>query len=110
VLKAAGFFTALFLAWPFIIYWDILARPDIRELRGVFLCAYFLYFVSYAYFCGLGVTIAVISVRQKLPTKLTAKLGLEGRSGWYEAIRTSFMGTLASGIATYLATSLGSPG
>jgi hypothetical protein len=31
-----GFFAALLMAWPFIVYWDILQRPDLLSLRFPF--------------------------------------------------------------------------
>jgi hypothetical protein len=107
--RTVGFFSSLLLAWPFITYWDILARPDIRDLRIAFLFAYFLFFVAYAYFSGFGVSIALLSLREKMPLSTIKVLGIGGRFGWSETLRTSFMGTLASGIATYLAATLGTP-
>ena len=101
-----GFFAALLMAWPFIVYWDILQRPDLLSLRFPFLCVYLLYFVSYAYFAGFGVSLARFLLRKKLPENLVADSG--DRVAWAEAIRTSLIGIVTSGIATYLAASLSS--
>ncbi len=108
--RTVGFFASLFLAWPFIVYWDLLARPDIRDFRVAFLCAYFLFFVAYSYFSGLGINIARLSIKRTLPTATAKKLGMDDQASWFETVRTSFMGVLASGIATYLASTLGAPG
>jgi len=94
------------MAWPFIVYWDILQRPDLLSLRFPFLCVYLLYFVSYAYFAGFGVSLARFLLRKKLPASLVADAG--DRVAWAEAIRTSLIGIVTSGIATYLAASLSS--
>lgn len=103
--RSVGFFSALLLAWPFIVYWDILMQPTMQQLRFPFLCVYLLYFVSYSYFAGLGVSLARLAVRKKLPTQATENL--EGRLAWLEAVRTSFIGLVTSAIATYFASRLG---
>jgi hypothetical protein len=103
--RAVGFFSALLLAWPFIVYWDILMEPVLQHLQFPFLCVYFLYFVSYSYFAGLGVNLARLVFRERLPQKTTRDLGQ--RLAWLEAVRTSLMGILTSAIATYFASMLG---
>ena len=104
--RSTGFFSALLLAWPFIVYWDILMQPDLQRLQFPFLCVYLLYFVSYAYFAGLGVALGRLALRRELPAAATRDL--QGRLGWVEAVRTSVMGIVTSAIATYFASSLGS--
>jgi hypothetical protein len=99
-----GFFSALLMAWPFIVYWDILQRPDMLSLRFPFLCVYLLYFVSYAYFAGFGVSLARFALRKKLPQALVADSA--DRVAWAEAVRTSLLGIITSGIATYMASAL----
>lgn len=106
--RAAGFFSALLLAWPFIIYWDILMDPTLQHLQFPFMCVYLLYFASYAYFAGLGVEIARLMLRDRLP--VTATADAKGRLAWVEAVRTSFMGIVTSAIATYFASRLGAGG
>jgi hypothetical protein len=103
--RSVGFFAALLMAWPFIVYWDILMEPTMIGFRFPFLCVYLLYFVSYAYFAGLGVSLGRLVVRDRLPKQATENLG--GRLAWLEAVRTSFIGIVTSGIATYFASRLG---
>ncbi|HYR10282.1 MAG TPA: hypothetical protein VEQ60_21080 [Longimicrobium sp.] len=103
--RAAGFFSALLMAWPFITYWDVLMQPDLQRLRFPFLCIYFLYAVSYAYFAGVGINLARLAMRSRLPQ--TATRHVPQRLAWLEAVRTSFMGLLTSAIATYFASVLG---
>jgi hypothetical protein len=103
--RAVGFFSSLLLAWPFIVYWDILMQPGLQHLQLQFLCVYFLYFISYAYFAGFGVHLARLFVREQLPQPATRDL--VGRLAWVETVRTSFMGMLTSAIATYFASILG---
>ena len=103
--RAVGFFSSLLLAWPFIVYWDVLMQPVLQHLQFQFLCVYFLYFISYSYFAGLGVNLARLTVREQLPQPATRDL--MGRLAWLETVRTSFMGIVTSAIATYFASILG---
>lgn len=103
--RAVGFFSSLLLAWPFIVYWDVLMEPVLQHLQFPFLCVYFLYFISYSYFAGLGVNLAHLTLREQLPEPRTRDLG--GRLAWLETVRTSFMGIVTSAIATYFASILG---
>lgn len=100
----AGFFAALLSAWPFIVYWDILQRPDLISLRLPFLFVYLLYFASNAYFAGFGVSLAQVLLRDQLPSSLTTEASK--RVAWLETIRMSVLGIVTSGIATYLAATL----
>jgi hypothetical protein len=103
--RAVGFFSSLLLAWPFIVYWDVLMQPVLQHLQFQFLCVYFLYFILYSYFAGLGVNLARLTVLEHLPQPATRDL--MGRLAWLETVRTSFMGIITSAIATYLASILG---
>jgi len=103
--KSTGFFAALLLAWPFIVYWDVLMDPTMLHLKLPFLFVYFLYFVSYAYLAGLGVNLARLALYRRLPKASTE--GLDQRLELIESLRVSMMGVLTSGIATYLASVLG---
>jgi hypothetical protein len=101
---ATGFFTALLSAWPFIVYWDVLQRPDLIDRRLPFLFVYLLYFIAYAYFTGFGVSLAQLVLRQSLTRSMNADI--PQRVAWFDAIRTSFFGLVTSAIATYLASGL----
>ena len=103
--RFVGFFSSLLLAWPFVIYWDVLMQPDLQHLRLSFLVVYLLYFISYSYFAGLGVNLARFAARNNLPARATR--GVEGRLAWLEAIRSSTLGIITSAIATYFASRLG---
>lgn len=103
--RVAGFFSSLLLAWPFIVYWDVLMQPNLQHLQFPFLCVYFVYFISFSYFAGLGVHLARLGVRSHLPKSTTSDL--EGRLAWLQTVRVSFMGIVTSAIATYFASILG---
>jgi hypothetical protein len=103
--RATGFFSSLLLAWPFIVYWDVLMHPVLQPLQFPFLCVYFLYFVSFSYFGGFGVDLARLVVREQLPKPSTTDL--PGHLAWLDAVRTSFLGIVTSAIATFLASMLG---
>ena len=99
-----GFFAALLSTWPFIVYWDVLQRPDLIDRRLPFLFVYLLYFIAYAYFTGFGVSLAQLVLREHLTRNMNASI--PQRVAWFEAIRTSFFGLVTSAIATYLASGL----
>jgi hypothetical protein len=99
-----GFFAALLSAWPFIVYWDVLQRPDLIDRRLPFLFVYLLYFIAYAYFTGFGVSLAQLVLRQSLTRSMNADI--PQRVAWFDAIRTSFFGLVTSAVATYLASGL----
>lgn len=80
-------------------------QPVLQHLQFPFLCVYFLYFISFSYFAGLGVHLARLTVREQLPQPTTRDLG--ARLAWLEAVQTSFMGIVTSAIATYFASILG---
>jgi len=105
--KMTGFFGALLMAWPIIVYWDIVVSPDRIGLKLPFLFAYILYFIGYAYFADLGVVLAKLLLQASLPKAAT--VGISGRVSRLESIRTSLMGIITSGIATYFASRLGTP-
>jgi hypothetical protein len=104
--QLTGFFSALLLAWPIIVYWDIVVVPDRIGLKTPFLFVYGLYFIAYAYFADLGTELARLLLRTRLPRAETA--GTSGRLSVLDSIRKSLMGVIASAIATYLASRLGS--
>lgn len=104
--RLAGFFSALLMAWPFLAFWDVLMEPSLQHLRLQFLVVYFLYFVAYAYFADLGVSLARLSVRSRLPSNATRDLN-QGIS-WLSAVHASLMGTVTSAIATFLVAQLAS--
>jgi hypothetical protein len=101
---ATGFFAALLSAWPFIVYWDVLQRPDLIDRRLPFLFVYLLYFIGYAYFTGFGVSLAQLVLREHLTRGMNAEI--PKRTAWFEAIRTSLFGLVTSAIAAYLASGL----
>ncbi len=104
--RLTGFFGALLMAWPIIVYWDIVVVPDRIGLKLPFLFVYGLYFIAYAYFADLGIELARLTLRSRLP--LAETVGTTGRLRGLESIRKSLMGVITSGVATYLASRLGS--
>jgi hypothetical protein len=103
--RAVGFFSSLLLAWPFVVFWDVLMDPSLQHLQFPFLCVYSLYFVSYSYFASLGVDLARLALRRSLPHHETQQVS--SRLTLLEAVRTSFLGVVTSAIATYFASVLG---
>jgi hypothetical protein len=102
--RCSAFFAALLMAWPFIIYWDLMVPPNLNEHRVAFYFIYLLYFISYAYFSSLGVLIARWFVGEKLSE--FEQLELNKTATLMEGVRTSAIGVLTSGFATYLSTNL----
>lgn len=54
-----GFFAAFLSAWPMILYWDLLANPEVVHLKPIFLFLYILYMLAYGYIALLGLLTAV---------------------------------------------------
>jgi hypothetical protein len=102
--KAAAFFGALLMAWPFIVYWDLMVPPNLNEHRIAFYFIYLLYLISYAYFAAFGILVAKWFSGQSL--NAFQKFEIEKTVGLIEGVRTSAMGVLTSAFATYLSTNL----
>lgn len=61
-----GAFLAAFIsAWPMIVYWDLLANPEVAHLKATFLLLYVLYMMSYGYVTLLGF-LGAIFIREKM--------------------------------------------
>jgi hypothetical protein len=84
---AAAFFGSLLMSWPMIVHWDILAAFEIRDYFGLFIAAYFIYFISYGIMARSGARLA-----------LTLLIG-DSQPNWFASARDSLVGTLMSGVA-----------
>ena len=55
-----GAFSAAFLsAWPMIVYWDLLANPEVVHLKPIFFVLYLVYMFAYGYVALLGLLAAI---------------------------------------------------
>jgi hypothetical protein len=50
----AGFFAAFLSAWPIIVYWDLLANPEVAHLKAIFFALYVLYMFGFGYVTLFG--------------------------------------------------------
>ncbi len=50
----AGFLAAFLGAWPQVIYWDLLANPQVADLKAVFFVLYVVYMVAFGFVALLG--------------------------------------------------------
>lgn len=66
-ITTAGFMTAFLLAWPYIILWDVLISVHLNDFRLVFLIAYVLYFMAFAYLARSGHQVAVAISEKGFP-------------------------------------------
>lgn len=69
-LKFGALFAAILLAWPFLVYWDVLIEPTLRDRRIAFLFAYLLYFAAYYFFAGFGVQLAKLYLSRSVKSDL----------------------------------------
>jgi hypothetical protein len=61
-----GAFSAAFIsAWPMIVYWDLLANPEVAHLKVVFFALYLVYMFAFGYVALLGL-LAAVFVREQL--------------------------------------------
>jgi len=103
-VRMAAFFAGLLMAWPFISYWEIMARPDILPNKIPFLIVYLLYCISYSYFGGVGVALAKWRIGDKLSE--AERQSIKGPLAITESIRTSILGAFTSALATFFAANL----
>ena len=60
-----GAFSAAFLsAWPMIVYWDLLANPEIAHLKALFFVLYLMYMFAFGYVALLGMLGAIFVCEQ----------------------------------------------
>src|SRR5262249_22167788 len=62
-----GFFAAFLSAWPMIVYWDLLANPEIAHLKALFFVLYLMYMFAFGYVALLGLLAAVFLSEQMEP-------------------------------------------
>jgi hypothetical protein len=61
-----GAFSAAFIsAWPMIVYWDLLANPEVANLKAIFFVLYLVYMLAYGYVALLGL-LAAIFLREQM--------------------------------------------
>lgn len=100
-LMSAAFLSALLMAWPYILLWDLLIDPRISSQRLLFLLAYVIYFFGYAYFARAGaqaVAVIMSSDRKSEPVTLLTIVD----HPVVKPIVTSICGTIATAIAAFL--------
>jgi len=57
-----GAFSAAFIsAWPMIVYWDLLANPEVAHLKALFFAMYLIYMFAFGYVALLGLLAAVFA-------------------------------------------------
>lgn len=98
-LKYGALFAAILLAWPFLVYWDILIEPDLRERRFAFTVSYLLYFSAYYFFAGFGVQLAKLYLSRSHKDDPLLETSV-GAFKWTEPVREAIAGTVTSTVAT----------
>ncbi|SEP24741.1 hypothetical protein SAMN02990966_04680 [Rhodospirillales bacterium URHD0017] len=91
-----GAFSAAFIAaWPMIVYWDLLANPEVSNLKAIFFVLYLVYMLAYGYVALLGMLTAIF-LREQM------EAGVEGRKtvSIGELSRVGAMWLLHSGVAS----------
>ncbi|WP_128913669.1 hypothetical protein [Granulicella sibirica] len=63
-----GFSAAFLSAWPIIVYWDLLANPEVLHLKLLFFALYLVYMLSYGYVALLGF-LSALFVKESLEGK-----------------------------------------
>ncbi len=103
-LTASAFLSALLMAWPYILMWDMLIDPIMASHRLTFLLAYFIYFAGYAWFARTGVELAEVVIGSRGSVEdlswVTAM-----RHPFLKPVSTALSGALASAVATFLVAS-----
>lgn len=92
-----GFFAAFISAWPIMIYWNLMANPEVGHLKAVFFLLYLLYMLAYGYMALLGF-LGAIFFREHLG----GHAGAEKLVSLPELTRVGAMWLFSSGIASSL--------
>ncbi|UUX95093.1 hypothetical protein [Aquabacterium sp. J223] len=58
-LFAAGVLAAFLSAWPAMVYWDLMANPEVAHLKPAFFVLYAIYMLSFGYVSLLGLLTAI---------------------------------------------------
>lgn len=90
-----AFFAAFISAWPMIVYWDLLANPEVAHLKMVFFALYLIYMFAFGYVALLGL-LAAVFVREQLRADPEAKKVVSAS----ELSRVGALWLLHSGIAS----------
>jgi hypothetical protein len=90
-----GAFSAAFIsAWPMIVYWDLLANPEVANLKALFFVLYLVYMLAYGYVALLGL-LAAIFLREHMAAGEDRKTVSVG-----ELSRVGALWLLHSGVAS----------
>jgi hypothetical protein len=100
-LKMGALFAAILLAWPFLVYWDLLIEPTLRDRRLVFTAAYLMYFAAYYFFAGFGVQLAKAYLSRAHKSDPLLQTGV-GDFSWLGPVRDGVAGVVTSLVATGL--------
>lgn len=101
-MQAGGFFSALLMAWPLVIHWEVLSAPALADQRGAFLFIYALYAVTYFFAAGAGAMLALRLLAPRLPAGEPAdEAARASRFSWLKIGVEAFVSTLAGGVATF---------
>jgi len=91
-----GAFSAAFIsAWPMIVYWDLLANPEVAHLKALFFLLYLIYMLAFGYVALLGL-LAAIFIREHM----VADPGIRKIVSGGELSRVGALWLLHSGIAS----------
>ncbi|HEY4165333.1 MAG TPA: hypothetical protein VGM96_01105 [Reyranella sp.] len=91
-----GAFSAAFIsAWPMIVYWDLLANPEVAHLKMLFFALYLIYMFAFGYVALLGL-LAAVFIREQLRADPDAKKVVSAS----ELSRVGALWLLHSGIAS----------
>jgi hypothetical protein len=102
-VKMGTMFAAILLAWPFLVYWDVLIDPTIRVHRFAFYVSYLLYFSSYYFLAGFGLQLAKLYIARTSRGGGLLKEAVPDVS-WLAPIRHGVAAAVTSIIATYITT------
>ena len=90
-----GFSAAFISAWPMIVYWDLLANPEVGHLKALFFVLYVIYMLAFAYVALLGLLAAIFLREHLAGDAATRKIVSAG-----ELSRVGALWLLHSGIAS----------
>ena len=98
-LSFAAALSALLLAWPYILLWDILIDPVLAPYRALYLLSYIAYVVGFSFFALSGAETARVFLSLKDHSKFS--LAALKSSDFLRPIYNALSGAVATAVAAF---------
>lgn len=98
--------TALLMAWPYILLWDVLIKPELNPYRLTYLLAYFAYIGAIGFFSLAGANAALAWIEDTGDGE-PVTLATLGQHKFAKPVVEIVSGAISAGLATFFAAQAG---